>query len=259
MKNINSIGGILISNVKLKVTNLSKSFDNNGEELCVLNNISFDVFENEFLTIVGPSGCGKTTLLRIISGLLKPSSGKIFFNEKLITKASSLIGYVPQEYSLFPWKSLKNNIKFGLKIQNYKPDEIENKINSLLDMMKLSKFKDYYPKDISGGMRQKVAIARSLAIDQKLILLDEPLRSIDAQNRNKLQDDIIDIWKMSKRTMIFVTHNIDEAVYISDRIIILSSLPGTIKKIIDINLDHPRDRTNQAFNSVRREILKDLD
>ncbi|MBN1216726.1 MAG: ABC transporter ATP-binding protein [Candidatus Lokiarchaeota archaeon] len=259
MKNINSIGGILISNIKLKVTNLSKTFDNNEEKLCVLNNISFDVFENEFLTIVGPSGCGKTTLLRIISGLLKPSSGKIFFDGQIITKASSLIGYVPQEYSLFPWKSLKNNIKFGLKIKNYKPDEIENKINSLLDMMNLSKFKDYYPKDISGGMRQKVAIARSLAIDQKLILLDEPLRSIDAQNRNKLQDDIINIWKMSKRTIIFVTHNIDEAVYISDRIIVLSSLPGTIKKIIDINLDRPRDRTNQAFNSVRREILEELD
>ncbi|MBY9006389.1 MAG: ABC transporter ATP-binding protein [Candidatus Lokiarchaeota archaeon] len=244
--------------VKLNVDKISKTFNNSGDKLLVLNDISFDILEKEFLTIVGPSGCGKTTLLRIISGLEKPSSGKIIFNNKTIIKPSKLIGYVPQEYSLFPWKSIKNNIKFGLKIQNSKPDEIENKIDSLLEMMNLLKFKDYYPKDISGGMKQKVAIARSLAIDQKLILLDEPLKSIDAQNKNKLQDDIIDIWQKSKRTILFVTHNIDEAVYLSDRIIILSSLPGSIKKIIPIDLKHPRDRTNPEFNSIRRKILKEL-
>lgn len=222
----------------------------------MLNDISFEVLENEFLTIVGPSGCGKTTLIRIITGLEKPTSGKIIFENKNIVKPSKLIGYVPQEYSLFPWKTVLDNIKFGLKIKNSTKEEIENKIESLLKLMNLTRFKNYYPKDISGGMKQKVAIARSLAIDQKLILLDEPLRSIDAQNRNKLQDDIIDIWQKSKRTIIFITHNIDEAVYLSDRIIVLSSLPGSIKQIIPIKLKYPRDRTSQEFNSIRRDILK---
>ena len=222
----------------------------------MLNDISFEVLENEFLTIVGPSGCGKTTLIRIITGLEKPTSGKIIFENKNIVKPSKLIGYVPQEYSLFPWKTVLDNIKFGLKIKNSTKEEIENKIESLLKLMNLTRFKNYYPKDISGGMKQKVAIARSLAIDQKLILLDEPLRSIDAQNRNKLQDDIIDIWQKSKRTIIFITHNIDEALYLSDRIIVLSSLPGSIKQIIPIKLKYPRDRTSQEFNSIRRDILK---
>ena len=224
----------------------------------MLNDISFEVLENEFLTIVGPSGCGKTTLIRIITGLEKPTSGKIIFENKNIVKPSKLIGYVPQEYSLFPWKTVLDNIKFGLKIKNSTKEEIENKIESLLKLMNLTRFKNYYPKDISGGMKQKVAIARSLAIDQKLILLDEPLRSIDAQNRNKLQDDIIDIWQKSKRTIIFITHNIDEALYLSDRIIVLSSLPGSIKQIIPIKLKYPRDRTSQEFNSIRREILKEF-
>ncbi|MBY8982898.1 MAG: ABC transporter ATP-binding protein [Candidatus Lokiarchaeota archaeon] len=255
---ISLIGGILIPESKLKVNNVYKDYYSNRDILHVLNDISFEVLENEFLTIVGPSGCGKTTLIRIITGLEKPTSGKIIFENKNIVKPSKLIGYVPQEYSLFPWKTVLDNIKFGLKIKNSTKEEIENKIESLLKLMNLTRFKNYYPKDISGGMKQKVAIARSLAIDQKLILLDEPLRSIDAQNRNKLQDDIIDIWQKSKRTIIFITHNIDEAVYLSDRIIVLSSLPGSIKQIIPIKLKYPRDRTSQEFNSIRREILKEF-
>ncbi|MFX0173978.1 MAG: ABC transporter ATP-binding protein [Candidatus Hodarchaeota archaeon] len=244
-----------MSKVKLKVEDLSKEFKINGEILHVLNSISFSVKDREFLTIVGPSGCGKTTLIRLIAGLEKPTRGKIILDDEIINKPSNKIGYVPQEFSLFPWKNVKKNIEFGLKLQGFNKIQSDRKVEELLRLVGLEKFEDYYPKDLSGGMKQKVAVARALAIDQTLLLLDEPLISIDAQNRNKLQDDLLDIWEKSKRTMIFITHNIDEAVYLSDRIIILGSLPAAVKRIVPINLKRPRDRTNSEFNKLRKEIL----
>ncbi|MBD3213235.1 MAG: ATP-binding cassette domain-containing protein [Candidatus Lokiarchaeota archaeon] len=244
-----------MSEIKLKIEGVSKEFRTNGVLLPVLDTISLKVYKNEFLTIVGPSGCGKTTLIRIIAGLEEASSGRILIDGEIINSPSKKIGYVPQEFSLFPWKTVEDNIKFGLKINSVKHEEKNQRVRILLDLIGLSSFKDYYPKDISGGMRQKVAIARSLAINQTLLLLDEPLRSLDAQSRNKLQNDILEIWKKSKRTIIFVTHNIDEAVYLSDRIVVLSSLPAKLKRIIPINLVRPRDRTSSEFNLIRKEIL----
>lgn len=239
----------------LKIENLSKTYKRNGEQLNVLDTINLQVMDREFFTLVGPSGCGKTTLIRIIAGLEKPTSGKVIFNEQTIKSPSKKIGYIPQEFSLYPWKTVEKNINFGLKINNIKKKEAKTRVNHLLDLTGLNEFKDFYPKDISGGMQQKVAIARSLATNQEVLLLDEPLRSIDAQSRNKLQDDIVDIWKKSNRTMIFVTHNIDEAVYLSDRIAVLSSLPGSVKKIIPISLERPRVRTSSEFNAIRKKIL----
>jgi NitT/TauT family transport system ATP-binding protein len=238
--------------------NLSKEFSVNGDELHVLNSISFDVQDGEFLTIVGPSGCGKTTLIRIIAGLEKPTSGKVILENEVIIKPSKKIGHVPQEFSLFPWKTVKKNIGFAFKLQGFNKIQSERKVKELLELVGLEQFENYYPKEISGGMKQKVAIARALAIDQTLLLLDEPLISIDAQNRNKLQDDLIEIWQRSKRTMIFITHNIDEAVYLSDRIVILSGLPATVKEIVKIPLDRPRNRTQTEFNLLRKKILEIL-
>ncbi len=242
----------------LKVENLFKSFDTNDKRLLVLDNLSFEIYDKEFLTIVGPSGCGKTTLLRIIAGLDKPISGKIKLKDEVIKKPSIKIGYVPQNFSLFPWKTVFKNIIFGLKIQGVNKQQCEVKAKELLNLMGLSKFRKYFPKEISGGMKQKVAIARSLAIDQKIMLLDEPLRSLDAQSRNKLQDDIINIWQKSMRTILFITHSIDEAVYLSDRIILLSEIPSSIKKIVSVKLKRPRDRTSIEFNSIKRDILNEI-
>ncbi len=242
----------------LKIEDISKDFPVNDIALQILDSISIDVQDNEFLTIVGPSGCGKTTLVRIIAGLESPTSGKIVFDNEVIQKPSKKIGYVPQEYSLFPWKTVKKNIEFGLKLQRMNKEQSEHKINELLELIGLSQFRDFYPKDISGGMKQKVAIARALAIDQKLLLLDEPLISIDAQNRNQLQDDLLDIWRKSKKTIVFITHNIDEALYLSDRIVILSPLPASVKQIIPVNLAHPRNRTSNEFNLIRRNVLEIL-
>ncbi|MFW9894638.1 MAG: ABC transporter ATP-binding protein [Candidatus Thorarchaeota archaeon] len=243
---------------KLEIHNISKVFESNGNRLHVLDSISINVKEKEFLTILGPSGCGKTTLIRIIAGLELPTSGDIILDGIEINKPSKKIGYVPQEYSLFPWKNIESNIKFGLKLQGVRKINSEKKIEELLKLIGLREFRNFYPKDISGGMRQKVAIARALAIDQTVLLLDEPLISIDAQTRNKLQDEILEIWKKSKRTIVFVTHNIDEAVYLSDRIIILSSLPANVKRSIPINLQRPRNRTGPQFNQIRKEILDQM-
>jgi len=248
-------GGTRLPPTKLRIKNITKNFETKSNKLHVLDSISLDVKEKEFLTIIGPSGCGKTTLIRIIAGLETPTSGRIILDETEIHKPSKKIGYVPQEYSLFPWKNTKENIRFGLKLQGVKKADAEKKIEELLDLIGLSEFREYYPKNISGGMKQKIAIARALAIDQTLLLLDEPLISIDAQNRNKLQDDILKIWKKSERTIVFITHNIDEAVYLSDRIIILSPLPATVKEIIPITLERPRNRTSPQFNHIRKEIL----
>ncbi len=247
-----------MSNSKLKIENLSKKFRVNGDLLQVLDSISFNVQNREFLTIVGPSGCGKTTLIRLIAGLDKPTSGKIIFNGETIKNPSKNIGYVPQEFSLYPWKTVKKNISLGMKLHGIKRAEIELKTKELIDLIGLKGFENYYPKDISGGMKQKVAIARALAINQTLLLLDEPLISIDAQNRNKLQEDLIEIWQKSKRTVIFVTHNIDEAVYLSDHIVILGALPASVKDIVSISLERPRNRTDKEFNSIRKQILKIL-
>jgi len=240
---------------KLIIDNISKSFPVNGKSLEVLKSISFDVEETEFLTIVGPSGCGKTTLIRIIAGLEKPDSGTLMLNGARIKGPSSKIGYVPQQFSLFPWKTVRDNIKFGLQLKGVKKEERDQKIEQLLDLIKLKEFEKFFPKDLSGGMKQKVAIARALAINQEILLLDEPLISIDAQNRNKLQNDLLEIWRKSKRTILFITHNIDEAVYLSDKIIVLSPLPATIIDSFIIPFKRPRNRTSPEFNEIRQKIL----
>jgi len=247
------IGGIILQKIKIKLINISKSFPLNHQLFPVLNNISLDVFEKEFLSIVGPSGCGKTTLIRIIAGLEKPSIGSVMLNGEELKGPSKKIGYVPQEFSLFPWRTVKGNISFGLELNTVGKKEREKKINELLELTKLKGFENFYPKDISGGMKQKVAIARALAIDQEVLLLDEPLISIDAQNRNKLQEDLIEIWQKSGRTIIFVTHNL------SDRIVVLSKRPASIIEIKKINIPRPRNRTSKEFNEIRAYILKKLE
>ncbi len=235
---------------------LSKSFPIKGGQLLVLTSLSFEGSENEFLTIVGPSGCGKTTLIRLIAGLEQYDQGLVQLDGEAIRKPTPKIGYVAQQFSLYPWRTVRENIKFGLEIQGVKKPESDKKIESLLHLMNLKKFENFYPKDLSGGMKQKVAIARSLAIDQELLLLDEPLISLDAQTRNKLQDDLLDIWKKTKKTIILVSHNIDEAVYLSNRIIVLNPLPASIKSIVSVPLAHPRNRTSVEFNLIREEIIR---
>lgn len=235
----------------LEVRNITKSF----KHQTVLKDINFNVKENEFICIVGPSGCGKTTLLRIIAGLDNADSGEVLLDGEKIEKTGKDRGMVFQEYSLFPWRTVEKNIEFGLEFKGVPKEERKSIIKEKLDLVHLSGEGGKYPHELSGGMKQRVAIARELARDPKILLMDEPFGAVDAQTRNMLQDELLEIWRETRKEILFITHNVDEAVYLADRILILSSTPAQIKKSYDIDLKRPRDRTDSKFVEKRREIL----
>jgi len=243
----------------LVIQNLSKTFKKGNQEVSALINIDMTVKDGEFVTILGPSGCGKTTLLRIIAGLETYTGGTVSLDGELITGPGPKRGMVFQEYSLFPWKTVLGNIMFGPLMKGVSKKEAEEKAISYLELVGLSDFKNSYPYELSGGMKQRVAIARALANDPEIILMDEPFGALDAQTRNNLQNELLRIWQEEKRTIIFVTHSVDEAVFLSDRIVILSKRPGTIKKEIPIFIPLPRDRTRPEENMIRNEVLRLLD
>lgn len=243
----------------LIIQDLSKTFKKGDAEFLALKEINLTVKDSEFVTILGPSGCGKTTLLRIIAGLETYSSGSASLNGELITGPGSKRGMVFQEYSLFPWKTVLGNVMFGPLMKSMSRKEAEAKASTYLDLVGLSDFKNSYPYELSGGMKQRVAIARALANEPEIILMDEPFGALDAQTRNNLQNELLRIWEEEKRTIIFVTHSVDEAVFLSDRIVILSKRPGTVKKEIEISIPRPRDRTRPEENMIRNEVLRLLD
>jgi NitT/TauT family transport system ATP-binding protein len=240
----------------LEIHNLSQSFPrDDGSTLSVLENITFDVKDKEFVCILGSSGCGKTTLLRLIAGLDSATSGSIVLDGEMIRGTSPKIGYVFQEYSLFPWRSVIDNIAFGLEMRGTPSDERNKIAESYLSLVNLTQFRDNYPSELSGGMRQRVAVARALALDPVLLLMDEPFGALDAQTRNMLQKELLDIWEKTKKTVIFITHSVDEAVFLSDRIIVLTPRPGHVCRVFPIILPRPRSRTSVEFAQVRREVL----
>ena len=244
---------------ELVIKNLSKKFSNRNSEFTALENINLTVKDGEFITILGPSGCGKTTLLRIIAGLETYTSGTATLNGETISGPGPKRGMVFQEYSLFPWKTVLGNVMFGLLMQKIPQNEAKEKALTYLELVGLSEFENSYPYELSGGMKQRVAIARALANEPEVILMDEPFGALDAQTRNNLQKELLRIWEEEKRTIIFVTHSVDEAVFLSDRIIILSKRPGTVKKEIEINIPRPRDRTRPEENQIRNDVLRLLD
>lgn len=237
-----------------------------NESTKVLSGLSMEIYPHDLITIVGPSGCGKTTLLRIIAGFDDDFEGTIKINSSESSEASSKledysrlgkIGYIPQEFSLFPWLTVKENIEFGLNLQKVPKKLREATTSRLLEAVSMTEFKNYYPKEISGGMKQKIAICRALAINpsSNLIMMDEPFSALDAQTRNKLQQDLIKIWKEQNLTILFITHNVDEAVFLSNRVLVMSSTPAKIVHEENISCKHPRDRTSPEFNAIRRRLL----
>ncbi|MDR0767768.1 MAG: ABC transporter ATP-binding protein [Methanosarcinales archaeon] len=243
----------------LVIENLSKKFKKGDTEILVLKDIDLSVKNGEFVTILGPSGSGKTTLLRIIAGLETYSSGSAILDGEMINGPGPKRGMVFQEYSLFPWKTVLGNVMFGPKMQGFSKEEAEAKATAYLNLVGLSDFKNSYPYELSGGMKQRVAIARALANEPEIILMDEPFGALDAQTRNNLQNELLRIWQEEKRTIIFVTHSVDEAVFLSDRIVILSKRPGVIKKIVEVSIPRPRNRTRPEENTIRNEVLRLLD
>jgi NitT/TauT family transport system ATP-binding protein len=223
--------------------------------LTALDHISLEVADKEFVCILGPSGCGKTTLLRLIAGLTTARTGSIVLDGDEMQGPSPKIGFVFQEYSLFPWRTVIDNIAFGLEMKGMPKEERYRIAEQYLELVNLTSFKTSYPSELSGGMRQRVAVARALALDPVLLLMDEPFGALDAQTRNMLQTEILDIWEKTKKTIVFITHSVDEAVYLADRIIVLSPRPGRVCKIVPIDLPRPRDRTSVEFATLRRNIL----
>jgi NitT/TauT family transport system ATP-binding protein len=224
------------SPVKLSVENLTKRFN----ELEVLRSISTEVKRGEFVSIVGPSGCGKTTFLRIVGGLEKANSGRIKLDDRVIDGPGSDRGFVFQQDNLLPWRTILANTEIGPEIGGYRSPEQRKKTLDLLKLVGLSGFENYYPRQLSGGMRQRVNLARALAVDPDLLLMDEPFSALDAQTREIMQTELLRIWEEGRKTVLFVTHQIDEAVYLSDRVFVFARRPGRINEIVDINLPRPR-------------------
>ncbi len=242
----------------LQVKNIKREFSINQIKLEVLRNISLDVKAGEIISIVGASGCGKSTLLKIISGLDAATAGEVYVDDKKIEKPSQKeVGIIFQEPRLFPWSTVENNIEFGLSA---KLSRIEKKriIGEHINLVGLNGFEKALPSQLSGGMQQRVSIARTLINRPKVLLLDEPFGALDAFTRINMQQEVLKIWQFEKTTMILVTHDIDEAIYLGDRVVVMSSKPGIIKKIIPVELPRPRDRTDGDFAFLRKKVYSEF-
>ena len=238
----------------IRIQNVEKSFD----DVKVLNDFSLDIKPGSFVSLIGPSGCGKSTLLRIIGGLEKASSGQIFLDGEKITKAGSDRGFAFQGSNLFPWLSVRENMSFGLKARKIYKDK-KNDVADMINLVGLSGFENSYPHQISGGMQQRASLARALVGHPKVLLLDEPLGALDAFTRMNLQDEILRIKNENDMTMLMVTHDVDEAIYMSDKVVVMSARPSRVEAIIDIDLPRPRVRVQDTFTLYRNKILDYLD
>lgn len=246
-----------MKNKLLSVVDLSKTYFGKDSDVLALDEISFDVYENEFITIVGPSGCGKSTILSILAGLTNKSSGKVVFHKDIT------IGYMLQDDSLFTWRSILDNCLIGLEVTGRLTKENIEYVESLLKTYGLYEFKDKYPTSLSGGMRQRVALIRTLALKPDILLLDEPLSALDAQSRMAIGEDIYNIIKQEGKTAIMVSHDISESIAMSDKVIVLSKRPGKVKKIYEIDLDGRstpiKNRSAKNFSYYYENIWRDLD
>ncbi len=244
----------------VRTNDLEKVYDADGEPTRALTDLSFEVDGGEFASVVGPSGCGKSTLLYLIAGFLEATDGEILVDGEPVTGPGTDRGVVFQDYALFPWRTVMENVTYGLEENGIGKEERRATAREYLEMMDLTGFEDAYPKELSGGMRQRVALARTLAYDPKILLMDEPFGSLDQPLRESLQDHLIDIWSDLKKTVIFVTHDVEEAVYLSERALIMTSRPGTIKDDIPIALDRSLDReaivTSQEFQDVKATVWR---
>jgi NitT/TauT family transport system ATP-binding protein len=238
----------------IDIKGVNKVFRTDEREVIALKDIDLEIPQGQFVCLLGPSGCGKSTLLNAIAGFSLPSSGVLVADGKPITGPGPERGMVFQEYALFPWMTVEKNIAFGLEIKGMPKAQIAATVDKLLQMLSLSDFRQRYPKDLSGGMRQRVAIARVLALDSPIMLMDEPFGALDALTRRNLQDELLRIWAELKKTIIFVTHSIEEAVYLADRIVVMTYRPGTVKRDLLVDLPRLRDPAAPEFNALKREL-----
>ena len=245
-------------NALITIRNLNKTYVTDDSSTVAIEDFSIDIDKGELISIVGPSGCGKTTLLRMIAGLLDPTAGSITINGKECKGPGPDRGMVFQDYALFPWRSVRKNVEFGMEVNGMSKEDRRKRADKLLDVVGLEKFADARVHELSGGMKQRVAIARALATHPDVILMDEPFGALDAQTRNLMQEELVRVIQKTNQTVIFITHSVDEAVYLSDRIVVLTKRPAQIKEIVDIPWERPRDRASPEFTALRKKILEEL-
>ncbi len=252
---------------KVVIKDVKKVYEGRNGPVVALNGANLEIQDNEFICVVGPSGCGKSTLLNILAGLLEPTSGEILVDGKPVEGTSVDRGVVFQQYALFPWLAVKKNVEFGLKLQKKSKEECEEIAMKYIKMVGLEKFTNSYPKELSGGMKQRVAIARAYAVNPSLLLMDEPFGALDAQTRTQLQTELLKTWEEEKKTCFFITHDVEEAILLASRVVVMSARPGRIKEVIDIDIPYPRDQEskmlprftelkNYIWNMVYKEYLE---
>ena len=258
----NSSGDVIV-----KIDHVEKIYQGRSGEVVALNGVDMEIRENEFVCVVGPSGCGKSTLLNIIAGLERPTSGRVCVKGKEVVNPGSERGVIFQQYALFPWLTVKKNVKFGLKLRGVKDPELSVIADKYIRLVGLEEFGDSYPKELSGGMKQRVAIARAYAVNPEILLMDEPFGALDAQTRTQLQTELLETWEKEKKTCFFITHDVEEAIILAQRVVIMSARPGRVKEIVPVNIPYPRTQETKmtkefldlkvhVWGQVYREFLE---
>ena len=249
-----SAAGQAAAEPAIRCRGLRKVFSAGGREVTALDGIDLEVAAGEFVCLLGPSGCGKSTLLNAVAGFSPPTSGELSALGRPVAGPGPERAMVFQEYALFPWMTVERNVAFGLELKGEPAPRVRAVVDRLLEKLGLSDFRDRFPKDLSGGMRQRVAIARVLAIDPPLLLMDEPFGALDALTRRSLQDELLRIWAEDRKTVLFVTHGIEESIYLADRVVVMTYRPGTVKRVVPVTLPRPRDPASPEFNALKREL-----
>src|ERR1700710_364545 len=244
----------------IEIDHVSQTFRTSGRQShLAISNISLTIEDGAFVSILGPSGCGKSTLLSIVGGFVSPTEGVAKMRGKPIAGPGPDRGPVFQEFALFPWKSVLGNVMYGPRQQGVKPAEAEAQSRALLEMVGLKGFEDFYPKELSGGMKQRVALARTLAYHPAVLLMDEPFGALDAHTRTRLQNDLLNIWERDRKTVLFVTHSVDEAVFLSDKVVVMTRAPGRLKQIVEIDLPRPRRRAELLLDPRYQKYVVDIE
>jgi NitT/TauT family transport system ATP-binding protein len=243
----------------IEVRNITLEYPGEKGTVLAVDDVNFSVADSEFLCILGPSGCGKTTILNMLAGFLKPTKGEILIGGKPVVGAGQDRGVVFQDFAqLFPWRTARRNVEFGLEMRGVPEAERRETASRFLQLVKLAKFADSYPHQLSGGMQQRVAIARALAYNPTVLLMDEPFAALDAMTRDEMQKQLTEVWQATKKTVVYITHNVVEAVYLADQVLVLAAHPGTVKAKLRLDLPRPRDPLSAEFVAAQRELLGHL-
>ncbi|MEU4362363.1 ABC transporter ATP-binding protein [Promicromonospora sp. NPDC023987] len=249
----------MTDDAKISVRDTRKTFALKDEEFVALDRVSLDVADNEFVTVVGPSGCGKSTLMNIVAGLETPTSGEVLVDGNGVTGPGPERGVIFQQYALFPWLTVRKNVEFGLKVAGLPAAERRERAEHYVRLVGLEQFADALPKTLSGGMKQRCAIARAYAVNPSILLMDEPFGALDALTRVRLQEQLLDTWSTEKRTVLFITHDVDEAVFLAGRVVVMAARPGRIHEVIDVDLPYPRTedvRLSPEFGELRNRVWR---